>query len=135
MGYETPGGLCNGIMVAKPWADFMKIWYKEYKTFNDKVWGYHSVELPAQLAHKYPNLIHTEATSMNHPNPGESFALQYGASPFDWQNKNYAVHTWIRTQLIAHKLNAWSIRTWDCAAGEMFRYIYFGDKALIPPID
>ncbi|XP_071102469.1 uncharacterized protein [Haliotis cracherodii] len=135
MGYETPDGLCNGIMVAKPWADFMKIWYKEYKTFNDKVWGYHSVQLPAKLAHKYPNLIHTEATSMNHPNPGESFALQYGASPFDWQNKNYAVHTWIRTQLIAHKLNAWSIRTWDCAAGEMFRYIYFGDKALIAPID
>ncbi|XP_067649562.1 uncharacterized protein [Haliotis asinina] len=135
MGYETPDGLCNGIMVAKPWADFMRIWYKEYKTFDDKVWGYHSVNLPAILAHKYPKLIHTEATSMNHPNPGESFALQYGAKPFDWQNKNYAVHTWIRTQLIAHKLNAWSIRTWDCAAGEMFRYFYFGDKALIPPID
>ncbi|XP_046377577.2 uncharacterized protein LOC124149812 [Haliotis rufescens] len=133
MGYETPDGLCNGVMVARPWADFLKIWYKDYKTLDDSVWGYHSVLLPAKLALKYPNLINTEFRSMNHPNPGESFALLYGNKSFDWQTTNYVVHTWIRTQLIAKKLTAQSIRNWDCVAGEIFRYIYYGDKALIPP--
>ncbi|XP_067664553.1 uncharacterized protein [Haliotis asinina] len=134
MGYETPDGLCNGVMVATPWADFLRIWYKEYKTLDDSVWGYHSVLLPAILAQKYPNLINTEFRSMNHPNPGESMSLLYGNKSFDWETSNYVVHTWIRTQEIAEKLNPKSIRTWDCVAGELFRYIYYGDKALIPPL-
>ncbi|XP_048258772.1 uncharacterized protein LOC124123782 [Haliotis rufescens] len=62
MGYETPDGLCNGIIVARPWADFLKIWYEEYKTLDDSVWGYHSAtrntgpEVPKPHKHRTPVL-------------------------------------------------------------------------------
>lgn len=47
MGYETRRGLCNGIIISAPNAEFLKIWHSKYKTFNDVKWNKHSVVLPA----------------------------------------------------------------------------------------
>ncbi|XP_046346610.2 uncharacterized protein LOC124127204 [Haliotis rufescens] len=125
MGYETPDGLCNGIMIGRAWADFFRIWHKEYKTFDDRNWAYHSVKLPAILARRFPNLIHTEATSMHRPNWGELPQLYKEGQLYDWRAKNYAVHLWIRFHRPEH--NATDIKSWNTTTGEIFRHIYYGD--------
>ncbi|XP_067649563.1 uncharacterized protein [Haliotis asinina] len=129
MGYEAPGKLGTGIIVAKPWAEFLKLWYRGIATSKDA--SKRDTKVPLNQSE---TLLHTEVTSMTLPNTDESM---YGSKPFDWEKSNFVVPTWIETskrQSLGQKLNAWEIRMWKCVAGEVFRYIYFGDKKLIQPV-
>uniref|UniRef100_A0A6C0K5B6 Glycosyltransferase 2-like domain-containing protein n=1 Tax=viral metagenome TaxID=1070528 RepID=A0A6C0K5B6_9ZZZZ len=47
-------GLCNAIMLSKPYSIFGQLWMDEYKTFDSTQWDYHSVVLPLRLAKLYP---------------------------------------------------------------------------------
>jgi hypothetical protein len=72
-------GLCNGVIFAKKNAEFLDIWYKEYKTFrsegHDKYWAEHSIERPFLLSKKYPDLIHVEPYNSFHYPLYYSFSL------------------------------------------------------------
>jgi hypothetical protein len=54
-------GLCNAVILAQSEAPFLKRWHSEYRTFRsvgrDIYWDEHSVQVPNQLAEKYPNEI------------------------------------------------------------------------------
>ncbi|XP_064651065.1 uncharacterized protein LOC135502288 [Lineus longissimus] len=132
MGYETgpnvANGLCNGVIISRPRAKFLEIWHYEYRTFDDAQWAIHSVILPAQLARKYPSLIHTEAKSLHRPNWMERKWLYNDGSLYDW-SKNYAVHLWYRYHKVDH--NPEDIKKLNTTMGELFRYIYYGKKDLI----
>ncbi|GAA5880314.1 hypothetical protein JCM16303_003893 [Sporobolomyces ruberrimus] len=52
-----PSGLCNAVILAKPYAPFITRWLDAYKTFNPNSWAGHSVTLPWQLAQKHPDEI------------------------------------------------------------------------------
>jgi len=64
MGREEERGLCNAVILAEPGAEFLKKWYAQYISFRsqgrDQFWFEHSVTVPAQLAQKFPELIHIE---------------------------------------------------------------------------
>jgi len=64
MGIEENVGLSNAIILAQPNAEFLKIWYQEYKTFRskgkDEFLVEHSVKLPLKLAKMNPAMIHIE---------------------------------------------------------------------------
>jgi mannosyltransferase OCH1-like enzyme len=132
LGYETgngsPDGLCNGVIISRPHAKFLEIWYHEYKNFRDSQWGVHSVLLPAKLAKIYPSLIHTEQTTLHRPNWMELNKLYKDGAIYDW-SQNYAVHLWYRFHKVDH--NPEDIKTINTTMGEMFRYIYYGKKDLI----
>jgi mannosyltransferase OCH1-like enzyme len=133
LGYETgagaANGLCNGIIISRPHAKFLEIWHYEYKNFKDWQWAIHSMILPAQLASKYPSLIHTEASSLHRPNWMETNWLYMEGKIYDW-SQNYAVHLWYRSHNIGH--NPDDIKTLNTTMAELFRFIYYGKKDLIP---
>lgn len=41
-----PSGLCNAVVLAKPYAPFITRWLDQYKTFDPSSWAGHSVTLP-----------------------------------------------------------------------------------------
>ncbi|GAA6024731.1 hypothetical protein JCM10207_002813 [Rhodosporidiobolus poonsookiae] len=56
-----PSGLCNAVIVAKPYSSFIVRWIDSYRTFNKSSWAKHSVTTPWDLAQAYP----TEVTVLN----------------------------------------------------------------------
>jgi mannosyltransferase OCH1-like enzyme len=73
-------GLCNGVILAEKNAEFLSIWYNEYKTFrskgHDKYWAEHSVLRPLLLSKKFPDLIHIEPYDSFHFPLYYSFSLK-----------------------------------------------------------
>ena len=57
MGREPEAGLCNAVILASADAEFLRIWYEQYREFDGTRWGYHSVALPLQLATQHPSMI------------------------------------------------------------------------------
>ena len=58
MGLEPGVGLCNAVILSRPNARFLSIWYDEYRNFDNRLWNYHSVILPWKLAKKNPSECH-----------------------------------------------------------------------------
>ncbi|GAA5962346.1 hypothetical protein JCM3765_002948 [Sporobolomyces pararoseus] len=52
-----PSGLCNAVVLARPYAPFITRWLDQYKTFDPSSWAGHSVTLPWQLAQQHPDEI------------------------------------------------------------------------------
>lgn len=63
MGVEAgwePGtieGLCNAVMISRPYAPFVTRWIEQYRTYDDVAWNAHSVALPLRLSERYPQDI------------------------------------------------------------------------------
>ncbi|XP_074658073.1 uncharacterized protein LOC141911026 [Tubulanus polymorphus] len=130
LGKEEDDKLCNGVIIGTRQAKFLKIWYKHYQTFDDKVWGYHSVQLPAILAEKYPALVHVEETSLHRPNwRPENRRYLYEQGLFFNYSQNYAVHLYYRWYNYDH--NAEDIKTLDSTLGRIFRQVYYGSPDLM----
>ncbi|XP_064621115.1 uncharacterized protein LOC135483972 [Lineus longissimus] len=127
LGMEHNKGLCNGIIIAKKGAEFLKIWHSEYKTFNDGSWDGHSIRLPFKLSQQYPNLIHVETDTLNRPSWFELDKI-YGKKPYDW-HRNFAMHLWYRKYNKDH--NFQTIKTVDSTMGQMFRWTLYGHPGVM----
>jgi hypothetical protein len=127
LGLEGNGSLCNGVIISQPGALFLLIWREEYRTFDDRQWGDHSVFLPYLLASRYPWLVHVENDTLNRPS-WEELDLIYGNKTYDITH-NYAVHLWFRLYDKQHNLH--SIRTLNSTFGRMCRYVLFGNPNMI----
>ncbi|GAA6050554.1 hypothetical protein JCM3770_005597 [Rhodotorula araucariae] len=56
-----PSGLCNAVILAKPYSSFVARWIDSYRTFDKSSWAKHSVTTPWDLARAFP----TEITVLN----------------------------------------------------------------------
>ncbi|XP_074652839.1 uncharacterized protein LOC141907165 [Tubulanus polymorphus] len=128
MGMEYEDGLGNGVIVAKPNATFVRIMYESYRDFNGSDWSWHSVRLPYRLATFYPELVHVEPTSINQPNCWSTGLIYDIGSRFDW-SRNYCLHLWYRFYDKDHTPE--TVQTLDSTLGQVFRYIYYGNKSFI----
>ncbi|RXK41142.1 hypothetical protein M231_01545 [Tremella mesenterica] len=52
-----PTGLCNAVIVSEPGSVFINRWLTSYDTFNQDSWARHSVEIPWEIARRYPDEI------------------------------------------------------------------------------
>jgi hypothetical protein len=61
LGHESRdrGGLCNGIILARPGATFMDRWMASYSSFELGEWNTHSVVLPKQWSLEFPEEVCT----------------------------------------------------------------------------
>ena len=60
MGQEKAGGsigMANAVILAEPQAPYLRRWYEEFRSFNDRYWNEHSVMLPARLAAAHPDEV------------------------------------------------------------------------------
>jgi hypothetical protein len=58
MGIQQNSGLCNAVILSKANAPFLAMWLEEYKSFDDKIWCFHSVNLPYHLARSNSSLCY-----------------------------------------------------------------------------
>lgn len=58
---NTATGLCNAVLLSEKNSPFVNHWLAAYKSFRsqgrDKYWNEHSVQVPQQLAEKYPGQL------------------------------------------------------------------------------
>jgi len=52
---DEPVGLCNAIILAKPFAPFITRWLSSYRSFNHHRWADHSSVIPWALAQAHPD--------------------------------------------------------------------------------
>jgi mannosyltransferase OCH1-like enzyme len=132
MGYQSNSGLCNGIIISKPNAPFLRLWHIEYVNFkDDHDWDTHSVRVPAKMAKIYPGLIHTEQKTLNRPNWYEARKWLYVEGQlYDWSN-NYAVHLAYNSAHYKIEHSPESIKNLNTTMAEIFRYIYYGSKDFV----
>lgn len=66
MGYEggNRGGLTNAVILAKKGAPFITRWLGHYHQLDDRLWNYHSVQLPLRLLKEYPEEVCALAPSV-----------------------------------------------------------------------
>ena len=50
-------GMANAVVVAKKGAPFVERWLKEYESFDEQDWNWHSVVLPKKLAARFPEEV------------------------------------------------------------------------------
>jgi len=58
-GVEGTIGLGNALMLARPNASLLRVWYERYRGFSDAVWNGFSLRLPFELAQQMPESVHT----------------------------------------------------------------------------
>ena len=133
MGQEGPlgaVGLCNAIIIAKPNAKFLQIWYNEYRHFSSQNWNEFSVLLPNKLAMQYPSLIHIEPhTSFFWPMwDANGLARLYLRTDCEWINRGYAVHLW-SSKASSHlqEITSNSLYSYDTCLFKLARKIYYGN--------
>ena len=131
LGEESNLALPMSLLIAVPNTTFVNLLLKEYDTnYNRESWGYNAVVLPSVLYRIYPDLIHVEPESINHPNYGRGevekiFGPLEREGGLDW-TKNFVVHLWNKVTADVFTETPENIRKMNSACGQMARQVYYG---------
>jgi glycosyltransferase involved in cell wall biosynthesis len=88
-------GLCNGVIAAAPNATFLRLWYEEYRMFDQDKWNFHSVQLPQKIAQAQPDIISQRSFDTFHWPLWDSAGMNVMMNSFDYKyTSNLAVHVW-----------------------------------------
>jgi len=100
LGEEGPNGafgLSNAIMATPPGSNFIKVWYAEMsKTFSNKKWNDHSIQLPKRLAKNFRGDI----TILSHIElcwplwDAEGLSRLYLSNDCEFTRTSLTVHLW-----------------------------------------
>ncbi|KAK4049664.1 hypothetical protein OIV83_003939 [Microbotryomycetes sp. JL201] len=52
-----PSGLCNAVILSRPYSPFISRWMETYRSFSKEKWATHSVTTPWDLARAYPSEV------------------------------------------------------------------------------
>ena len=117
--------VCGGIIIAAKDSTFLALWINYFlEDYRVDKWAYNSGEVPTKLATRYPQLVHIEKESLNRPNYKEMDKI-WGSEKYDWRNKNYAIHTWIRLSK-RPKPTPENIKKMNGTFGEIARLVVYG---------
>lgn len=88
-------GLCNAVMISRPFAPFLTRWIEQYKYFDDNDYNYHSVLLPYNLSKKYEDdILVLNETAFFWPTWVEDhLKWVHTSNEYDFSNQ-YAYHMW-----------------------------------------
>lgn len=97
-GGRRPVGLCNATIIAPPGAEFLRLWYDEYRAFvggpSGDAWNKFSVQVPLALAEANPHLVRIEpATSFFWPSWDDSGIEALFRHDLDFPEA-YCFHLW-----------------------------------------
>ena len=127
MGYQASNtqfeGLCNAIICAKPQSEFLKIWYENYKTFDNTKWDNHSVYLPLELSKKVPDLIEIKPQSAFFPVSWWEFDTLFKKNKVDL-SKSYCIHLWEShlMETLLKNINPIYFNVFDTPISHTFKY-------------
>jgi len=117
IGQEGPGaglGLCNGVLMSEPGAEFPRLWIDMFRSFrstgHDQYWGESAVQWPARLNRERPGLAHVEPHDSFHWPLWDPAGLRALYEPSDNEYPNaYCHHLW--------ESNAWDKYLRDLSPG------------------
>ncbi|XP_078694453.1 uncharacterized protein LOC144923637 isoform X1 [Branchiostoma floridae x Branchiostoma belcheri] len=130
MGCEI-AGLNNGLILSKKDAPFLKVWWENYKHFDDNKWNFHSVMEPFRLAFKHPNLILMEFNTLSRPGWEDWWdmkAMWNEDHLFPWSHV-YGVHFIYSYHGDEH--NPEDIKHMRGTFGQMARWVYYGQVEFV----
>jgi GT2 family glycosyltransferase len=88
-------GLCNGVVAAAPNATFLRLWYEEYRMFDQEKWNFHSVQLPQKIASAQPEIVSQRSFDTFHWPLWDSAGMDLMMDSFEYNyTNNLAVHVW-----------------------------------------
>lgn len=94
-GVDGTIGLGNALMLARPNASLLRVWYERYRGFSDAVWNGFSLRLPFELAQQMPDSVHTVDYSKFYWPPWNPWGIaQLYRTPSCIMAAQQAVHLW-----------------------------------------
>jgi len=136
IGLEQETQACGSFIMCNKNAMFLILWLNAYlDDYQIEHWAYNSGKVPANLARRYPQLVHVEPYKINRPNFDELDRI-WGPNRFNWQD-NYALHLWYR---IWKDMSPYydgiepdpnTIKTMNNTFGEIARTVYYGKAEMI----
>lgn len=135
IGLEQPTKACGSIIICAPKALFLLMWLNSYIDDYREEWAYNTGQVPANLARRFPHLVHVETSRLNRPNFEELDQI-WGPNTFDWRN-NYALHIWYRIwkdmspYYDGTEPDPITIKSMNNTFGQIARTIYYGKPELM----
>jgi len=94
-GVDGTIGLGNALMLARPNASLLRVWYERYRGFSDAVWNGFSLRLPFELAQQMPGAVHTVDYAKFYWPPWNPWGIaQLYRTPTCILSEQQAVHLW-----------------------------------------
>ncbi|CAG5126247.1 unnamed protein product, partial [Candidula unifasciata] len=126
MSHENRNNLANSMMLARPGAAFIDLWYKQYRYYNPKKWGYHSTVIPWVLARQNTSLI--KIVGNRFVNPDLTYILRVFKEHYNIST-NYGIHLYTRFYPKI-PLNLPDVITWNSTLGEVWRTVLYGKPSM-----
>ena len=127
LGKEKPPKFIAGIIVARPNAMFLRLWYNSYRNnYRQLDWDYNCARVTYQLYLKRPDLVHVEPYRLTTP---------------DWQDRRklwkeviawrdlYVIHAMLHFDRTEYTPE--SVRQLNSTFGEVVRFIYYGSPKIL----
>ena len=112
--------------MAKKNATFLHRWYNSYSTdYKRDNWSYNALVVSAQLAEKYPDLIHIGKYHFSRPSWVDRHLI-YSLN-YNW-TLNYGIHLYLRDY--KKYTDEVVIRNLNTTIGAISRHVLFGNKEL-----
>lgn len=128
LGRELRYTLANGVILAKPWAFFLRLWMNGYLKFNMVNWSKYSMLLPNKLSIVFPDDVHIENRNLIYPTWPHIEKLYW--NNFDWK-PNYSIHLYGHHKWRFNKdmpNNTQEMDVSKITIGAIMRYIYYGNE-------
>ena len=128
LGKEKHDKFIAGIIIARPNAPFLKLWYESYRNnYRPHDWDYNCARVTYQIYLKRPDLMHVEPYRLTTPDADDWHQLWWFV--IEWRHL-FCVH--VMQHLIWKDYNPENIKQLESTFGETVRYIYYGsaDKVL-----
>lgn len=113
----------NGFYLGQAGAEFLRLWYDSYHTFNDTEWGEHSCIVPFKLHKKHPDVALHVVDSFFRPN-GMHVTFQFFSAYYNW-TEMYGVHLYQR--VYTEYFVGW-LENKKSSLGEITRHVLFGSS-------
>jgi hypothetical protein len=95
IGEQEDGGVCNGVILAPPFAPFLQRWLAQYIAFRDSNMGVHSSYYPMILAREHPDEVMLLPPSRMHwPSFKPEGLKAVWLAPWAPLTANAILHTW-----------------------------------------
>ena len=131
LGREIEKKFNAGIIVARPNATFLRLWYDSFKHYVPYSWDYNSATVPYRLymmrpAARRAELLHVEPYRLTTPDWLDRGNLLIKV--IDWRDL-YVVHTMLHHE--SYTFTPENVRRLSTTLGEVIRYIYYGSPKII----
>lgn len=136
IGLDYSTQVANSLILAKPQAAFIKLWYDSYRTFSKIDGNKHSQIIPYKLSKRHPELVKVVGTVFTGQTANQLSNIY--VKNVGWSHQ-YGMHMHFKLQnrFYIDKMSLENVRIMNSTAGSVARWILYqnteicGDKTLL----